>query len=116
MIELMETDLVLPEGAEELITRALTAALEYEGRTGDISVVIIDDETMHTMNRDYRNVDRTTDVLASLRGKDMIFPPSRMTSWGISPSLCPRQSARQRSTATRSTANSLSLRCTVHCT
>ncbi|MBR0026233.1 MAG: rRNA maturation RNase YbeY [Clostridia bacterium] len=64
MIELMETDLVLPEGAEELITRALTAALEYEGRTGDISVVIIDDETMHTMNRDYRNVDRTTDVLS----------------------------------------------------
>lgn len=64
MIELTKNGISLPEGAEETITKALEAALEYEGRTGDVSVIVIDDETMHAMNRDYRNVDRTTDVLS----------------------------------------------------
>lgn len=64
MIELTKNGIALPEGAEETITKALEAALEYEGRTGDVSVIVIDDETMHAMNRDYRNVDRTTDVLS----------------------------------------------------
>lgn len=64
MIELTENGLSLPAGAEETITGAIEAALKYEGRIGDVSVIVVDDETMHAMNRDYRKVDRTTDVLS----------------------------------------------------
>ena len=32
--------------------------------TYDLSVTIVDDETIHAYNRDYRNIDRPTDVLS----------------------------------------------------
>ena len=79
MIEIQERELTLPNGAEKTIAAALTAALQYEEREGDISVIIIDDETMHTLNRDYRNVDRTTDVLSfpSWEGFDLASIPDQ---------------------------------------
>ena len=52
------------EDAQELITRAAQAALRHEGREGDITVLLMGDEAIHSMNRDYRGVDRPTDVLS----------------------------------------------------
>ena len=53
----------IPADAEELIRRAMTAALQSGGAGGDVCVLITDAEEMQTLNRTYRNVDKVTDVL-----------------------------------------------------
>lgn len=57
-----ELDCISPD-AEELIRRAMTAALKSGGASGDVCVLITDAEDMQTLNRTYRNIDRVTDVL-----------------------------------------------------
>ena len=49
-----------------LIRRAILETLRYDGQTGDfeVSVTFIDNEGIHELNREYRNVDRPTDVLS----------------------------------------------------
>lgn len=63
MIELI-TD-VVPLTAEESdgIVAAAEAALAFEGRKGDLSVRIDTPESIRTLNREFRSVDRVTDVL-----------------------------------------------------
>ena len=48
-----------------LVKRALTAAFEYEGVTGDaeVSVTFVSDAGIRN-NREYRGIDRATDVLS----------------------------------------------------
>lgn len=53
----------IPADAEELIRRAMAAALKSGGANGDVCVLITDAEEMQTLNRTYRNIDRVTDVL-----------------------------------------------------
>lgn len=53
-----------PRDTEDIIKRAASAALEEEHASGDISVLITDDNGIWEMNKDYRNVDRPTDVLS----------------------------------------------------
>lgn len=50
----------------KLIRDAVRAALAYEGFEGsaEVSVTLTDDERIHALNREYRNVDRATDVLS----------------------------------------------------
>lgn len=52
--------------ARWLISRAVLAALRAEGidRPCQISVLLTDDEGIHRLNRDFRGVDRATDVLS----------------------------------------------------
>ena len=57
-----ELDCISP-AAEELIRRAMAAALKSGGAGGDVCVLITDAEEMQTLNRTYRNIDRVTDVL-----------------------------------------------------
>ena len=67
----------IPADAEELIRRAMTAALKSGGANGDVCVLITDAEEMQTLNRTYRNIDRVTDVLT--------FP-----AWEGEAILCPK--------------------------
>lgn len=47
------------------LTAAIAAALEHEGKTdAELTLVIADDETVATLNRQYRGVDGPTDVLS----------------------------------------------------
>ncbi|HWQ59123.1 MAG TPA: rRNA maturation RNase YbeY [Clostridia bacterium] len=53
-----------PPQTEAVLERAVRAALEYEGVSGDVALLVTDDAGIHRMNRDFRGVDRPTDVLS----------------------------------------------------
>ena len=64
MIEVLAQLPELPESVENALNAAAEAALAYEGAEGDITILVVDDEAIHTMNREYRGIDRPTDVLS----------------------------------------------------
>ena len=49
-----------------LIRRSVIAALDYEGYANDceVSVTLTDNEGIHALNKQYRNIDAPTDVLS----------------------------------------------------
>lgn len=61
-----ETKLELPFDAEKIATQVIEDAIEYEGcpYEAEVSVLLTDNENIHAMNKEYRNVDRPTDVLS----------------------------------------------------
>lgn len=65
----------VPTGVRMLIRRSCNAVLTNEGFEGDaeISVTIVDDEKIHELNRQYRNIDRSTDVLSFPLGENGVY-------------------------------------------
>lgn len=61
-----ETEITLDFEYEALIRQVIEAALDHEDCPYDISVniVLTDDESIHEINRTYREIDRPTDVLS----------------------------------------------------
>ena len=57
---------------KRLLKAAGTAALDSEGYEGraEVSIVICDDEHIHELNKEFRDVDRPTDVLSFPTGDD----------------------------------------------
>ena len=53
-----------PEECPDIISAAIECALDNRGRSGQITVTLVDDEAIHGINRSYRNVDRPTDVIS----------------------------------------------------
>lgn len=51
---------------EEQFIKIIEATLQHLNIEDDIemSCIIVDDEEIHTINRDYRNIDRSTDVIS----------------------------------------------------
>lgn len=77
MIEVLGEGYSLHEKETELIRRACQTALAMEGARGDITVLIADPERIQTLNRDFRHVDRVTDVLTFPAWEgEAIFAPS----------------------------------------
>lgn len=68
--------------ARRLILRAINAALRAEGvgEECEISVLLTDNEGIHALNREYRNVDRPTDVLS--------FPANGLTPGEFDAQAC----------------------------
>ena len=83
---------------DRILTNAAEAALAYEGTEGDITILVVDDGMIHEMNRDYRNVDRPTDVLSfpAAEGEELLSIPDAFLG-DIAISL-PGQRSRQRNT------------------
>ena len=51
---------------KRLLRRAILATLKYEEQQGDfeVSLTFMDNEEIHVLNKEYRNIDRPTDVLS----------------------------------------------------
>ena len=63
---IFETEVEVSDQLEPLLNKVITAALEAEGVEDacEINVLITDDEGIHQINLDQREVDRPTDVLS----------------------------------------------------
>lgn len=69
----------VPSGTRLLVRRACKAVLKFENfqYPAEVSVSFVDDEEIHRMNLEYRNVDRSTDVLS--------FPLTENGDYEVSP-------------------------------
>lgn len=63
MIDVFSETVEITEAERTGIARAAKAALDSEGRDGDLTILIDTPERIQTLNREFRNVDRVTDVL-----------------------------------------------------
>ncbi len=65
----------IPTGIRLLIRRCCHAVLEEEEFTDDaeVSVRFVDNEIIHELNREYRNIDRETDVLSFPLGESGVY-------------------------------------------
>lgn len=73
---------VIQADFDKLICRCCQATLDFENFSHDaeISVMLTDNATIHELNRDYRNVDRETDVLSFALGEDGEYDVNNETS------------------------------------
>lgn len=62
----------IPTGVRMLVRRCCNAVLVNEqfNSSAEISVRFVDDETIHQLNREFRNVDKSTDVLSFPLGEN----------------------------------------------
>jgi len=75
MIISLENDqdiIVIPEKLEQLLSDGLNAVAKLHGlgEHEEVDITIVSDEEIHALNRDYRNVDRATDVLSFALDED----------------------------------------------
>lgn len=64
-IENQQHDVPVDRTLYTLIKKSIRNALKNEGYTrGEVSVLLCDEQTIHALNRDFRHVDASTDVLS----------------------------------------------------
>ncbi len=65
----------LPTGTRLLIRKACAATLAEENfkDSAEINVTIVDDEEIRIINKDFRNIDNSTDVLSFPLGTDGVY-------------------------------------------
>lgn len=70
-----QKEIKIPTGVRMLIRRCCNAVLVNENFEGsaEISVRFVDDEIIHELNREYRHVDRSTDVLSLPLGENGVY-------------------------------------------
>lgn len=81
MISNKQDRIKVPTGIRLLIRRCCHAVLTYEKFSGDaeVSVSFVDNEQIHELNREYRNVDRPTDVLSFPLGENGVYDTNNAT-------------------------------------
>ncbi|MCR4925068.1 MAG: rRNA maturation RNase YbeY [Clostridiales bacterium] len=67
-----QKDVKIPTGMRMLVRRCCTAVLSLENFQGsaEVSVRFVNDEQIHQLNKQYRNVDQSTDVLSFPLGEN----------------------------------------------
>ena len=65
-LENNQTEIAIPEELEETLKKAMeiVARKEALGPNTEVDITIVDNAEIHTLNRDYRGIDRPTDVLS----------------------------------------------------
>ena len=67
MVEIIYKDIQQNKKYEEVITKVLAKCYEIEGLENsklDITITLTNPENIHQINKEYRNIDRATDVLS----------------------------------------------------
>ena len=69
----------IPTGLRLLVRKVCTAALKEQGfeQDAEVNVTFVDDNQIHQYNLEFRNIDRSTDVLS--------FPLGENGQWDINP-------------------------------
>ena len=80
-----QKEITVPRGIRMLIRRCCNAVLQAEkfGSDAEVSVSFVDNERIHELNAQYRNVDRETDVLSFPMGENGDYPINPETSFKI---------------------------------
>ena len=75
MISNEQKKVKIPTGIRLLIRRCCHAVLELEKFDGsaEVSVTFVDNERIHELNKQYRNIDRKTDVLSFPLGENGVY-------------------------------------------
>ena len=76
-------DLVIDEAVQAdeatfaLVERAIQTALAHRNNTGSVGVLLTSEQEIRRLNREYRNIDRVTDVLSfpAWEGEQIAAPP-----------------------------------------
>lgn len=70
-----QNEFKIPAGVRMLVRRCCTAVLameEFEGKA-EVSVMFVDDDTIHQLNKQHRDIDRATDVLSFPLGENGVY-------------------------------------------
>jgi len=67
-----QKEIRIPTGVRLLVRRCCTAVLVHENFEGaaEVSVTFVNDEQIHRLNKEFRNIDRSTDVLSFPLGEN----------------------------------------------
>ncbi len=70
-----QDEIRIPTGVRMLVRRCCTAVLVHENFSdpAEISVTFVDDEEIHRLNKEYRDIDRATDVLSFPLGENGVY-------------------------------------------
>lgn len=70
-----DKDVKVPTGVRLLVRRCCTTVLVLENFEGsaEVSVTFVDDEEIRRLNKQYRNIDRSTDVLSFPLGENGVY-------------------------------------------
>ena len=76
-----QSEFRIPTGVRMLVRRCCTAVLVKEGFSdpAEISVTFVDDDAIQALNKQYRNIDRSTDVLSFPLGENGIYDTNNDT-------------------------------------
>lgn len=76
MIYVESDTLPVEDGVRALIVRAMETAFRREGGSGDVCVLLVTAEEIRRLNREFRHIDRVTDVLTfpAWEGGEQIAP------------------------------------------
>lgn len=70
-----QSEVRIPAGVRMLVRRCCTAVLVQEQFDGsaEVSVMFVDDDMIHQLNLQHRNIDRATDVLSFPLGENGVY-------------------------------------------
>lgn len=78
-----QKEIDIPKGIRILVRRCCHAVLQEVDFLDDaeVSIRFVDNDEIHQLNRDYRNVDRPTDVLSFPLGEDGVYDKDLSTGF-----------------------------------
>lgn len=76
-----QKEVKIPTGVRLLVRRCCNAVLLYEDfkEPAEVSVTFVDDERIHSLNKEYRDVDSSTDVLSFPLGENGVYDKNNDT-------------------------------------